>query len=209
MAELGLESAQEEMIRKRLERLKGRQRVDQELLKLALECSWALGRSEVTECVRALKKWIDEAPLDAIISTSKSKLVRHDADVVTLANDAAEKMNAIFRIARDMGLEEISAQAETLERRLRHGVREDLLESDLLELKNMNRVVARRLYKAGFKSIFHIYDAFTPPKTRDVDAIAAKTGLSAKMVKEIQEEVWEKRKDKEWLRRYVEWSRKK
>lgn len=207
LAELGLGSEEETRIRRELERLRDRRWSDRRLLKVAYGVARGFGDRASAKNVRVLLEWIDETPLERIVSTFATPDIRHDTDVVRLANDAAEGLDAISQISRDMGLAEVASRADTLVARLRHGVREDLLETDLLTMKNMNRAAARRLYGAGYRSVFHIYDATPPARPSDPGAIAGETGLPGAEVALIQMEVWGKRKNRKWVESYNKWKR--
>ena len=88
-------------------------------------------------------------------------------------------------------------------------IRDSLLESDLLELRHMNRIAARKLFGAGLQSTFHIYANMPYSKPENAQGLASSAGISRELAELIQREIWEKsRVDKRWFGRYQRWARK-
>jgi len=205
LTELGLDCEEDNWIRKELQTAKYWEPSDLELLRIA--CTIGLAKDfeylkNPKERAKLLSDWIEETSLDRIVSLFRSHMPLRDADVPRLAHDVAEELTKVSRIAEHMRLIEIKLQAMKLVRRLRHGVEDDLAETDLLDLKNMNRLVARKLFDGGFKSTFEIYES-------EPGTIVKECHLGEREARLIHKEVWSKRNDDKWMREYKKWRRKR
>lgn len=202
LLELGVSSAEEKLMRKRLGELG--EATEDGLLELVCDLLWP-ETCERKTWKRVLKQWIEEIPLREIAGNRKRI---HDTDVESSARDAASVAEQVAQLAELLGQKETAKCARVLARRLRHGVKADLLGSDLLDLKHINRVAARKLFEAGFKSTFHIYHSMPFGKPERAGKLASKARIPRELAEVIQREVWEKRKERRWLRRYQRWARR-
>ncbi len=91
----------------------------------------------------------------------------HDNDVYELSKYASRSMSEIAGIAKKISRPDIAERAELLAQRIRHGVKEDLIESKLVFLPEVGRVRGRRLFNAGFRSIEAVAKA---PRLAIIDA---------------------------------------
>ncbi len=123
------------------------------------EVSTALDELEYGEFLSAVKKtaalvsWINERSEREI----EEKLNVQLGDLARIVDSASWLLKAASMIARALGLVEESALTSLLERRVRHGVREELLE--LVKLEGVGRIRARRLYEAGYRSLSDLASA--------------------------------------------------
>ncbi len=100
---------------------------------------WSLRELKTALC---LQDWINEVDEDAICK----KFGIAPGDLRRLIETAEWLANALARIGEFLGYKGL----DKLVLRIRHGVREELL--DLVELKGIGRVRARKLFRAGIRS---------------------------------------------------------
>ncbi len=100
---------------------------------------WSLRELKTALCLR---DWINEVDEDAICS----KFGIAPGDLRRLIETAEWLTNALARIAEFLNVEGL----DRLVLRIKHGVKEELLE--LVELKGIGRVRARKLFRAGIRS---------------------------------------------------------
>jgi helicase len=104
---------------------------------------WFLTEMKTAFC---LYDWINEVDEDALCS----KFGMAPGDLRRIIETAEWLAYSLARIASFINHPQKNSMAN-LERRIRYGVKEELLE--LVELKGIGRVRARKLYRAGVKSI--------------------------------------------------------
>ena len=76
-----------------------------------------------------------------------------DNDVYELSRYASRSMSEIADISKKIGRPDIAQRAELLAQRIKYGVREDLIQSNLVFLPAVGRARGRRLFKAGISNI--------------------------------------------------------
>ncbi len=86
---------------------------------------------------------------------------------------------AASRVAEYLNCEKICSALRMLNRRIKHGVREDLL--GLVCINGVGRTIARRLYSAGFRNYLEVASA-------DVDELARIKGIGEKFAHKIKDE---------------------
>ncbi len=99
-----------------------------------------------------LLDWINEVHEDRIAERYNVG----PGDVLRIAETAEWLMNALHKLSKHMDLG-VTYLAEKLSLRIHYGSREELLQ--LLEIKGIGRVRARKLYQAGYKSIESLKEA--------------------------------------------------
>lgn len=99
-----------------------------------------------------LFKWIEEEPENRICS----EFGIGPGDIRAVVESARWLSHAMSEIARLLGLDVVHT-AKSLERRLEHGVREELL--PLVSVRDIGRHRARKLFKAGFRTPKDIIEA--------------------------------------------------
>ncbi|MEM1619519.1 MAG: DEAD/DEAH box helicase [Fervidicoccaceae archaeon] len=120
-----------------------------------------------------LNDWINEVREDDIVE----KYDVGPGDVRALAESAEWIAHAFRRISELLpGAEELGKSYAVLERRLRYGVKEELVE--LVLLPGIGRVRARRLYNAGFRSLEDVARA-QPSEIARVEGIGEKIAREA------------------------------
>ena len=147
-----------------------------------------------TRKAQLLMAWIEETPLQDILSLTYGKPIR-DADIQRLAHDTAQELRTVGQIAEHMRFHRIVTLCRSLARRLRYGVKADLGETDIIEVEHITRPVARSLYLAGFRSTFDIYDS-------EPDRIATSTKLPLGYIEPVCDAVGKKKDDLTWIRTY-------
>ena len=108
------------------------------------EFEWFL--SEV-KMAYLLERWVNEASEDEIIS----QFGVGSGDILRFVETADWLLYAAYEIAKLLGLKGELPYIGRLRRRIRYGVREELLE--LVGLAGVGRIRARRLYNAGLRSL--------------------------------------------------------
>ena len=93
----------------------------------------------------ALFEWADERSESAI----SDRLGVEPGDIRRMVERAAWLSYCIATIARHVGKNALAREANTLQYRISYGVRAELV--DLVRLRGIGRMRARRLYRAGFK----------------------------------------------------------
>ena len=99
-----------------------------------------------------LFKWIEEEPENRICS----EFGIGPGDIRAVVESARWLSHAMSEIARLLGLDVVHT-AKSLERRLEHGVKEELL--PLVSVRDIGRHRARKLFKAGFRTPKDIIEA--------------------------------------------------
>ncbi|HIP62732.1 MAG TPA: hypothetical protein EYH04_01185 [Archaeoglobus profundus] len=114
------------------------------LIDVALELGLSFDDLSLREIKTALclKDWINEVDEDVICS----KYGIAPGDLRRIVENAEWLMHALARIGNLIGVEGL----EKFVLRIKHGVKEELLE--LVELKGIGRVRARKLFNAGIKT---------------------------------------------------------
>ena len=142
------------------------------------EVSTALDELEYGEFLSAVKKtavlmsWINEESEREI----EEKLNVQLGDLARIVDSASWLLKAASMIAKALGLVEESMLISKLERRVRYGVREELLE--LVRLEGVGRVRARRLYEAGYRSLSDLASA-------SIDELARVPGIGRRIAASI------------------------
>ncbi len=124
---------------------------------------------------RILHEWIDEVPEDQILE----RYGIGSGDLGTLTETAEWLTYASARLCWTAGLAGHSRKLFLLSKRVKYGVKEDLLE--LTSVRGIGRVRARVLYSAGIKSVSELAKA-NPAR------IAALPGFGRRIAKEVVEE---------------------
>jgi len=123
------------------------------------EISTALDELEYGEFLSAIKKtaalmsWINEESEREI----EEKLGVQLGDLARIVDSASWLLKAASMIAKALGMVEEPILISKLERRVRYGVRDELLE--LVRLEGIGRVRARRLYEAGYRTLSDLASA--------------------------------------------------
>ncbi|ABL77905.1 DEAD/DEAH box helicase [Thermofilum pendens] len=94
-----------------------------------------------------LSDWINEVPEDVIVE----KYDVGPGDIYSMTQTAEWIAYSLSQIADVTGHKEHSSRLGVLSKRIAHGVKEELLE--LVSLRGIGRVRARRLYEHGYKSL--------------------------------------------------------
>jgi helicase len=97
-----------------------------------------------------LEDWINEVPEDSIVE----KYDVGPGDIYSLTQTAEWISFSLSQIAEILGFHEHSVKLSILSKRIAHGVKEELLE--LVALKGIGRVRARKLYEHGYRSIYDL-----------------------------------------------------
>lgn len=126
-----------------------------------------------------LYDWIHEVPEEKILE-------RYDlgpGDIRSLTETAEWIAHGLSRLSRliEGVRERVEERLETLEVRIRHGVKEDVVE--LLAIPGVGRVRARRLYAAGYKTLEDVARA-TPTELKRIEGIGEV--LAARIVEEAR-----------------------
>ncbi len=108
---------------------------------------------EYNRSLLALYAWIDEHSERFI----HERLAVEPGDLYRMIESADWLLHAFHEFAKIMNRIDLMKRVEALRIRIKHGVREELLE--LVSIKDIGRVRARALYNAGFKSINDIREA--------------------------------------------------
>ncbi|MEM2841760.1 MAG: DEAD/DEAH box helicase [Thermoproteota archaeon] len=130
---------------------------------------------EQTKTALALFMWINEESEDNILST----LNVEPGDLHTIVESAQWLLYALKELARIMGYDNLLKLIEITRERVKHGVKEDVL--DLVRLSGIGRVRARRLFRAGYKSV----DDLTHASVSDLSNIP---GIGTKLAISIKEQ---------------------
>jgi len=109
----------------------------------AIEYEWFLGE---VKTALLMMKWIDEVPMDEITTQFNVG----EGDIHAFADMAQWLMHATARLAETMELQGVE-KAYELEKRIQYGANSQLLE--LLGIRDVGRVRARKLYDAGITSV--------------------------------------------------------
>jgi helicase len=138
-----------------------------------IEYEWFLG--EVKTAI-LLMKWINEVSMDEITGLFNVG----EGDVHAIADIAQWLMHSTARLAETMGLTG-AEKAYELEKRIYYGANAELLE--LVSIRDVGRVRARRLYNAGLTSVALL-------KQASVERIAKLIGqkTAEKIVKNIKDQ---------------------
>jgi len=115
-----------------------------------VEYEWYLSRLKTA---LLLEDWINEVREDIIVE-------RYDVgpgDIYSLTQTAEWVAYSLSQVAEVAGFPEHSANLSILSKRIKHGVREELLE--LVSLRGIGRVRARSLFNHGFKSLYDLVTA--------------------------------------------------
>ncbi len=123
-----------------------------------------------------LEAWINEAPEAEIYD----RFGVQPGDLAALREYASWIAYAASQIAKIAGYREYVKPYEVLSERIRHGVREELLQ--LVRLRGIGRVRARALYQAGFTSIEKLREA-SPEELMRIP------GIGPSIVKMIKEQL--------------------
>jgi helicase len=126
-----------------------------------------------------LYDWINEKPEQEIVE----KYDLGPGDIRSLAETAEWIAHGLKKVSLMLeGIDSYLAQKlETIEIRLRYGVKEDIIE--LLAIPGVGRVRARRLYLAGFRTIEDIAKA-TPSQLKKIEGIG--DALSVRLIEEAR-----------------------
>jgi helicase len=126
-----------------------------------------------------LYDWINEKPEQEIVE----KYDLGPGDIRSLAETAEWIAHGLKKVSLMLeGIDSYVAQKlETIEIRLRYGVKEDIIE--LLAIPGVGRVRARRLYLAGFRTIEDIAKA-TPSQLKKIEGIG--DALSVRLIEEAR-----------------------
>uniref|UniRef100_A0A7C1E3H4 ATP-dependent DNA helicase Hel308 n=1 Tax=Fervidicoccus fontis TaxID=683846 RepID=A0A7C1E3H4_9CREN len=126
-----------------------------------------------------LYDWINEKPEQEIVE----KYDLGPGDIRSLAETAECIAHGLKKVSLMLeGIDSYVAQKlETIEIRLRYGVKEDIIE--LLAIPGVGRVRARRLYQAGFRTIEDIAKA-TPSQLKKIEGIG--DALSVRLIEEAR-----------------------
>ena len=95
--------------------------------------------------VLALKMWVEEATFDTI----HNRLGVEPGDMHVVNEKATWLLYAASELANFAGVKELASPLARMSRRVKHGVKAELL--DLVSLAGIGRARARSLYRAGFK----------------------------------------------------------
>jgi len=120
--------------------------------------------------------WINEKSEDEILD----KYNLGSGDLLRYAETAGWLVYAAKEIARLFELKDRVKELERLELRVKHGVKEELLE--LVSLKGIGRIKARALYNYGYKSIEDLRRA------RNSDLLMV-PGIGPETIKKIREQI--------------------
>ncbi|MEB2793822.1 MAG: DEAD/DEAH box helicase [Caldisphaeraceae archaeon] len=101
----------------------------------------------IIKTMYVLKDWINELPEDKIAESYRVG----PGDVASLIDTAAWIARSLAEILQTMDIGEGAEGLRVLERRIRHGVKVELLQ--LVSIPEIGRVRARRLYNSGYKSL--------------------------------------------------------
>ncbi|MEB2837119.1 MAG: DEAD/DEAH box helicase [Desulfurococcales archaeon] len=118
-----------------------------------------------------LLDWIEEVPEDRIVS----KYDVWPGDLYSLTDTGRWLARALSAVAEAMGHPGVAGRLRVLGSRIRHGVKQELLE--LLSIPGIGRVRARRLYNAGYRSLADLASA-EPSRLLAVPGIGASTVAS-------------------------------
>ena len=116
------------------------------------EYEWFLSEVKVAQL---LQDWIDEKTEDEILQNYGIG----SGDLLRIVETADWLLYAAEEIAKIIKRDNLISKIWKIRQRVKHGVKEELLE--LVRLKGIGRVRARILYRYGFKSIFDLQKATT------------------------------------------------
>ncbi len=122
-----------------------------------------------------LKSWIEEAPIDEIVT----RYGIGAGDLRVYVDTASWIVTAMSKIIRYLNPESVRKHGTPLAKlamRIEHGVKEELL--DLVRIRYVGRVRARALYRAGFRNVADVASA-------DPGTIARIAGIGPKLASEI------------------------
>jgi len=114
------------------------------------EYEWFLSEVKVAQL---LQDWIDEKTEDEILENYGIG----SGDLLRIVETADWLLYATEEIAKIIKRDDLISEIWKIRQRVKHGVREELLE--LVRLKGIGRIRARILYKYGFKTIFDLQKA--------------------------------------------------
>ena len=123
--------------------------------------------------VLALEMWIEEASFEAVYE----RLGVEPGDLHVVTENAAWLLYAASELANFTGSKEFSVLASSMSKRVRQGVKRELL--DLVSLTGIGRVRARNLFKAGFRNRSEVAKASVEQLSK-VPSIGSKLALSVK-----------------------------
>lgn len=112
-----------------------------------------MDESEVDRSALALSEWVSEAPESRIAS----RLGIESGDIRRITERASWLAYCMASIARHKGHRALARDANMLQTRISYGVLAEL--ADLVRLRGIGRVRARRLYMAGFRNRKLLADA--------------------------------------------------
>ena len=128
---------------------------------------------EQTKTALALYMWINEESEDSILST----LNVEPGDLHTVVESAQWLLYASMELARIMGYNDLLKLIEITRARVKNGVKEELL--DLVKLSGIGRIRARRLFRAGYRSVDDLAHASVEDLS-NVPSIGTKLAISIK-----------------------------
>ena len=123
-----------------------------------------------------LNAWVEEASEDTIMK----EFGVQPGDLYRIVDNARWLLYAGRELAPFFGRKDLSLKLSILMERVRHGVREELLQ--LVSLRGVGRVRARALYAAGFRTLEDLRGA-------DIRDLLAVPGIGPGLAKSIKEQV--------------------
>jgi replicative superfamily II helicase len=98
---------------------------------------------------RSLAEWVSEMPEENILKTRSID----DGDFHELTEEAARLSSATSVMARTLGLAKLSRLFSVLSKRIRYGVKEDLIPLMDLSIPFLGRKLVRKLHALGYKDL--------------------------------------------------------
>ena len=146
---------------------------DELLEKKSSELLYPLDASECTRSLIALDMWITEHSESKIAGALKAE----SGDVHRMNETARWLAFCMRELSRHLERPDLAAEMESLELRIRHGVKAQLL--DLVRVRGIGRVRARILYRGGIKKIEDL-ENMPLAKLAAIDKIGSKLAASIK-----------------------------
>ncbi len=171
MPKLYVRRREEEAYEELLEELRGELVVDEGRLDDYYEREYLLAELKT---VKLLHDWIEEVPEERLVDAYDVG----PGDIYSLTQTAEWLLYAASELAKVEGMLEHFRRLAILRERVRHGVREELLE--LVRIKGVGRVRARLLYRHGFRSLEDLRRA-------TLEQLVAVPGIGVEVARRIKE----------------------
>jgi len=182
MPKLYIRRREEELYEKYMEEFKDELLIDDELNSNQYDYEYLLSELKT---VKLLHDWINEVPEEKLIEIYDVG----PGDIYSLTQTAEWLLYSAAELAKIEGMFEHYRSLAILRERVKHGVKEELL--DLVRVKGIGRVRARMLFRHGFRTIEDLRKA-------TLEQLVSVPGVGVEVAKRIKEYLGEEVRDEEF-----------